>query len=1832
MAGYGKDPFGTGPYGSLGGVMVLPLYPLLGGYGGGMYGLGPYGSLGGAGSPLTPITSGYGGCAYGTGPYGCVDSLGAPPEVVSAVSITGYIIEVFFSHEMSPDADLFDPASYILTGLVGAAPVVVLNVEEGVTGVWGPTSVLLHHTGTTLGGYYRIVVSGPRDIGGTPLSAYAPLNEAELLTKGEPPPFTITPISGSELLYEFEYDMLDEAGFTPGILQLDAYGYTTDYPQSLVPTAVEHPYLGDLKQVKVDVLGMTSTEYTGIVSPATAIEYDGTTIPSAGTGFTAQEVGIGSSTQGVGAVLMNCAVGFSYGWRFLDTSGKLVSNSSYRTDFTFDVSQASLTPVLGDTELLLFLVSDGAVQVAITLKRIAGADTVEVSSGLFFASSPIAWSLGATTISLVRNQKADTFTVVVNGEPFVSGVTASFTGAPGIPNGCQVLINPTGFYSIQDFPLQGVRVTASQTVFSAAWNFLHNQDDDFVGDASNTKSFALTHCGPLVKGWGDATPATKQNVGISINGVPVEIQTVNPYVGKIFPVIPIPLMPPGFMSVELNYIWFPSPVVEFAGLNTEGLVLNKSNNRPLCNDRVVGTGWSSGPLLPHGGWSAPVGYRFPMNVVLGPRKTTKPLLRSPRFIGFQKAYTAALNSPTTLLLNRDPNRTSLPPESEAPVGEVVFYDGVENPTESDPPWTLVGQNDSLVEVVPEGVFPIVDASSGSYNFGDVAFYTRAINTSFSSTVLEVSRFYIDREALDADGLTLFQPDGVFTGVAFGANVNNFLYVVGALLINGVQHIGMLVDPAFPEKQESWSLAFSVPLQILTSTTFKVTTTDLPEFLQGDLLCEISFQIQIFLDPQAGTYTVVAVKHLGDGTSIVTIDAANPFPGNPKQWGGAFFTGVFESEWDGGDTKSPTTYRLVIVNDIKGTPKGQAQLFIGGKLRGQALQLAGLPAFAIPPDGVLLFPTGDEGSVFFGSIDRRATSLSYWSFSHYGIEPAATTIYFRGIVAAAEMNSLPENDPNNIWFLTQEFGTRAIDSTGGNLLLKSTSGVDGMLVEQVDYQGSTETLGEPTTEIVQLNPDLTVGYARIEPFLTRKLAIDLDSKFKVESGVLGAGDLEYNIQDGTRQVLLASILFEELLGGRSLLYMENLSLSGLLLPDTQLWAKTGGLTGARVEGHRMEFIQALGETAVYSTELVATGVTPKGDSRIIEARLQVESFTTTDPNGDTGIFFSADVGPIASSRGVGLQLRSPNQVFLFSTSSNTEVQAFNFNWSDGETHSYRLICDVDTNTVSLVIDDTFVGLVAWTDFGVSSTATRSAIGFASPQATAQVTWWDYSTIALPPLTARRTLGVWLGGDKTNINNWELPRTDALNVPNSDLAAVIEEMDWRNWTQIRIHRDPAWGVTILRPDLPPPPYFTGDFGPQFTQPSAGWINVEYRDLPPRDSDISLGFVRFGALENQSITQIRMSEVRYRIFKYASEDIVMPNHMVLNQYNVITSGEIKKDVTVETWQILSKTQRVIVVSDAHVYAERVFNVQWVNTLGDTVTYYPGSFEFDATTQTITLTTELILGFVPESDEPTPEDPNVNWPNLDVVGPGAFDPNNDTETSNLNDPPNRRFLVTVNFAPGKPLTNTYLCSQPLLDGNTLINEGTPYYTKNQVGKDPINLAWGSRINDPNDTLNNDPDFILNDVFKYLEPKKDPEVIYENISFCEVSEGETCRLSPFCDDTLPGCPGSLDPNGNLGGIGNGLMEMSFSGLAFTETEPITFSDGPSGPFGQFVSGDFLEASGGDAPPGGYLQGAILFTPLGPNSPVTPGTDGTVGWSVFGQLYDTVTQTTTILYFGTNTP
>jgi hypothetical protein len=1616
---------------------------LEGGYGeGGAYGYSPYGHASFARHPIPP-DGGYGGAAYGYSSYGSVDI--TPPRMSAAISLDGYRVEVFFNEAMEVDDALCDPANYTLAGIIGA-PATVTSVLLGTQGTYGGyTSVILIHTGTTTGGTYTVTGVNMTDIAGNPIGP-PPANSAIFLSLGDTATYTVNPVSGTELQFQFyrsdavtTQSMLSEAGFSPGIEDASNYEITTTYPIGVVIGDITHPGTGGGDTADMEVASMTSAPYATSITPADTIIYDGSILPSASTEFTGTEIGSGTSTASSSTkLLLSKVAGGGYGWRFSDTTGLLLPGSSYRSAFTIDATTAFFAPPLFDTTMGTLVLNDGAVETTFIFTRVAGNDAIDILSGGFSASIPAAWSTVATTIELYRNQKAGHFAVLINGVPVVSTPTASFTGIPTIPVGARFLLAST--YAVSTFKLESLEVTSSSTIFTTAWNFLHSVITTFTGSPAQANDRILTERGPLTKGWGDATPATEQDVEVRINGIVVDVDRVNPYIGAIFPAIPIPLTPAGSNTIEVDYEWFPAPQMAMAGLNTPGLILNKF-------DQPRGHTHPGTNPLPSTSNGAKDTARFPMAVVLPPLERPQPILIGHRYIGYEQGYTASLNSPTTLLLNQSPHRVSVPGIEKDVEGASASFDGTTTPPTAVDEWSLEGTDTG--SVVGDGTYRLIDSEAGSFEVGDATVYYRDENLSCPVTVNELARFQVET----------YTADGIFTGVGFGFHDNFRLYLMGVLVVNGVRHVGLLLDASLPHLEESWEIGPASGGTIIDGTTVTVPASEFPGNINpGD-------RFQILEGSQAGVYTITAcgIDNF-DGTVTITIDPDNPFPADPGLEGNDTATLIWETKWD----EELLSYRLIVDVDDR-----QAQLFVGGSLAGQAITLT--DPTAIPAETSLLIPTGDKGRLMFGSFSRIAINDTLWSFHRYDVTPDQALVHVKGIVVAAEMSDPPESDANNEWFFTNGFGWSEIDSSGDTLLLKSTSA------------DSSDVL------------DLSFGYARIEPLLTRKTFLDVDAHFQVDSGMLGAGDAVVRVRDDLREAKLATILYRE--GGtpyRQLISLPQVSFSGLLLPTSDGWVEsnspTFSLTDVSIRQNLLTINQALGEAGRWRKDIDSS--THDSGGRILDARFRVVSWTANG-NGFAGPTFTGTLGLttgtmyriiLAPKIAIGV---NPARIAVLD-SSLAEITSFDFDWTDSEFHSFRVVAT--TAGAVVIADDTVLGTVALTSLSAGANEGRLNFGAAFSDTVSSVEWDSFYGHGLPVAAAKRTIGVYKSGDIDDIDSWVLPRTDGTSAANSTSTALVVEMDWTALMKVRVHLDPTWGVSIYRPDLPPPPGFTGNFATQVTDPTAAWINIEYRRLPKHDD--MFGSVAFGALDPRSVTQHRWREVRYRIYNTPSEDFIAPQHMVLNQYNVITSGELLRDITPEVVTVNSLTANIVSIRSAHMNADRVFVV-----VVDAAVIPPTEWVFDKVSQTITFTNAL---------------------------------------------PSNSYPVTITFAPGKPVTKTYLCAQPLEQSVTLLNEGTPPVPMSQQAVTTAVVVSGSTLNDPNDTLNDDPDFILNDPFTSVQFELGPESLYDCLQFCTVDDGgDNGLLSIACDGPAPE---------------SGLIELEMSGRMFNDG--FSVPDGPAGPWG----------------------------------------------------------------------
>ena len=1755
------------------------------------YGLGSYGARWFPAPPMD-VSGGYGGDPYGFGAYGSSDVM--PPKLSSAFSLTGYTIEVFFNEEMDPDdPDLLDPTKYTLTPVVGAPSTVTavaiekLGPMDILAGdfIAGVTSVIITHTGTTLGGTYTVQATGMSDLSGNTLLGAT----VSLLTKGEAPDFSVTPTAGDKLLVEFTEDMLAVGSYHGGAVETiesaGSYKFASSpvYPIEMTVTGVEHPSAGSAKKALLSVIGQTSLTYTPTISPATAIDYKGTQTPE-GFGATKTESAnlvLTSKVVGSTALLSALASGVvteQGSYEFADGSGRINATSSFRADLTFDATGTFIKPVGAVvTSIFTFSVGDGVVEFNVDFgwDGTLNLPLIRASSGAGFSQTFTThdWTTGAHTVSLVRNQKAALATLLWDNHPIFSTALVNLV-APVTPWSAGTKVQfflPPVLQKVTDLAVTTLLTTATSTVFSGAWNFMHNEAGPaFVGDASLTNDKLKAARGPLVKGWGDGTPADEEDVEVLVNSTAVAIADVNPYLGEITTVIPIPLMPIGQSDVKADYTWLASPTMEIEALNLPGLVLNKfdcpqrGHHDPAAhgdqNQVLPGANFLADPGEPKG---APDTSRYPMGLVLGPISRHTPQFIGHRYMGFEREYSAMLNSPTTMLLNQHPNQSIQEGFEHRPEGESVAYEGLIRPTAASPVWNVVGTDTGAVDFDDEGAagtYTLIDANSGSYDPDDpqAAYYWRDIDLNFPSTVYVVGRFFLDSDATQV-------ADGVFAGVGMGVHDGHHLYLAGCILTNGVEHVGMLLDADKPAEIESWQLGPLGALSLTSKNTASVLATQVP----SDLKAQDRFQI--FDGPQAGVYTCSSVVFQTNGTVSLTV--STDFPAHWNTYGNKFPTATFEVLWSSTDTA--TTFRLELDPDQQ-----VAVLQASGVTTATITTLDGSVA-SLPPQPAetsLLLPSpqdGQKGQAFWGSLSREATNESVWSFFRYGVVPDVTSIAGHEIVVEAEMNDVPDQDPNHDWMLLGNFGHSEVDVTADALLLKQTSADNAR--------------------------NFAFGYARNEPWFTPDSNFDFTAKFRVESGS-GVQDAQMVIQDTMREVRLGTLLYREGVvadpNWRQLVRTSLVSLNGLEVPEDQTgWTSVGvpGLTAPTIDVQEASLVitQDDESTARYGGEITDDGLNYVDlGGRVLEARLRVKASTAAADNS-IGVRLTGDFDS-AAPKLAGLRFFAGATPFIrVETAGAALVKDYPFDFTDGgkpELHIYRLLLDAENGVVALYIDDDIqLPTMASASFNGGSDVEKcgfgqfgtDATGTIDTDITTTVEWRSVSFQGLARNDHERTLGVLRGSDPDDINDWELPRTDATTAANSrQTGPIIEEMDWRNYMEVRLWRDPTWGVTVLRPDLPLPPFYVPEdpntpgtgFATQATEPSAGWINVEYVNLPRVPT--TFGRAEFGSLRRDNVTQQRWERVRYRLFRSLTDDIRVPEHNVLNYHNVITSGELTEDKGHETVVVQTLDDRRVTLLPTHLYADRIWKV-----IDGTDIYTSEMFDFYPESQLITLKPDDTgeprcfgvrlqgTGGFFEKGKFEFTDPAADFTSV-IVGDllkirfgeaaGSYkiveveasskkvlvatkfpaNPAGGDESWSISQ---ASVPVTIVFVPGKPVSSTYLLNQPLLDGITKLNEGTPPLPMSQTSESTREEIWGSQINDPNDLLNEDPNFVLNDPFRTVTFTDDPDSLYEQMSFMEVKEGDEGLISFPCEATiLSNTPGFLEA-----GVGEAIYEVGGAGAAF---------------------------------------------------------------------------------------
>lgn len=712
-------------------------------------------------------------------------------------------------------------------------------------------------------------------------------------------------------------------------------------------------------------------------------------------------------------------------------------------------------------------------------------------------------------------------------------------------------------------------------------------------------------------------------------------------------------------------------------------------------------------------------------------------------------------------------------------------------------------------------------------------------------------------------------------------------------------------------------------------------------------------------------------------------------------------------------------------------------------------------------------TDGEGQVIWGSLDSQTTNSSTWSFVRYQVSPEQNELASRGLIVDTEMGVLPEDNPNYEWFQGASFGQASLLVAPGPttfLNLKSSVASPDLFYSfyyqriepflgyrsvfdldarySLDY--GTRGTGDARIAIQDTNRYVELATLQFAPPLGNRIRRIINNPSLSYAGLYTPTNDPSNAwtSDGFinatpfERVLTTSMshpLGAGYFAGTLDPYIVPVTGTVSTPPQTgAVYIPTASLVGTNTrflqelnvgdpirteDGRTFSLVAVADQESLTLAVRAATPVSgtirtiPYADtgSRITESRFKVVSYPAIAGNVDTGLYVSAKANNILYTLSVQVVAGVASIRLLQNGPGSAPLLTTPFAWDDGAFHSYRIRADAAANNVTLSIDDNVVGGVALAAFAVVG-ATVKDLTFGHDNGSSTAAWETLSHIWDPPATAIRTLGVWLGGDRNDLNNWKVPRTDLAPVPNTDPTAAIYPMDWLSPIEVRIHRDPTFGVSVYRPDLIAaatfPPTWTGtpQFNSEYTDPTLAWINVEEPRIPQQEGEV-FGSVAFGSIDPESICFQSWDYVRYRIYQWPDQDYRSPQHQVLNYANQIGSDELFSQTDTETVVVESLDNRTVSLIPTNIYARNIYRV-----IDGTNLISSSQWSFDPESQTIQL---------------------------------GYDANGFPVTFSSD-----HAAVTIVFVPGTPVTSTYLATVPFYKTSTLLNEGTPPYVYDQASE----------------------------------------------------------------------------------------------------------------------------------------------------------------------------------------
>lgn len=283
-----------------------------------------------------------------------------------------------------------------------------------------------------------------------------------------------------------------------------------------------------------------------------------------------------------------------------------------------------------------------------------------------------------------------------------------------------------------------------------------------------------------------------------------------------------------------------------------------------------------------------------------------------------------------------------------------------------------------------------------------------------------------------------------------------------------------------------------------------------------------------------------------------------------------------------------------------------------------------------------------------------------------------------------------------------------------------------------------------------------GYFRFEPLLTLSSELVVDAKLQgvTHTHGLEPNGLTFAVDDGTR-LMQVSFLTD--------LSTPEISYGGRSLPGDftpYAWGSAGAQTGAMV-GRILRITDASttdGLVYYYDDTQPATSddrVVATAFDYILEFRCRVNSYTV-DGSGLAGV-----VGQVFDgTRSVGLLLQETGGTkYATFQSDGTILTQVAFDWGDGQAHTYRLTKSTSGDLVSLFVDGQFYGSMAYSGFSAPGAATTGQVTFGSSTPASvgceSVVDWYYCNAWRLGSNLRYYVGIWRGTALGDLRDYHLP---------------------------------------------------------------------------------------------------------------------------------------------------------------------------------------------------------------------------------------------------------------------------------------------------------------------------------------------------------------------------------------------------------------------------------------------------------------------------------------------